>query len=102
MRGDVVYRVCGVHEGREEDHFFGAFRTVAVAEVEIAKLRLREVNGRNWAEQYYNRGFVIRQTVVETVRRASAGRTIRVFGTCGRRLPESLHRPRRSTVPCGQ
>src|SRR5438876_7435876 len=66
MRDDVVYRIYGVHEGREKDYFFGAFRTVAEAEAEIAKLRAREMNGRNWAEQYHNRGFVIREVVVET------------------------------------
>jgi hypothetical protein len=66
MRGDVVYRVYGVHEGREKDFFFGAFRTVADAEAEIAQLRAREMNGRNWAETYHNRGFVIREAIVET------------------------------------
>src|SRR5947207_5219432 len=66
MRGDIVYRIYGVHEGREKDYFFGAFRTVAEAEAEIAKLRAREMNGRNWAEQYHNRGFDIRETVVQT------------------------------------
>ena len=72
MRGEVVYRIYGVHEGREKDDFFGAFRTVAEAEAEVAKLRLREMNGRNWAEQYHNRGFVIRETAVETARMESA------------------------------
>jgi hypothetical protein len=66
MRGDIVYRVYGVHDGREKDYFFGAFRSVAEAEVEIAKLRVREMNGRNWAEQYHNRGFVILEAVVQT------------------------------------
>lgn len=66
MRGDVVYRIYGVNEGREKDCFFGAFRTIAEAEAEIAKLRVREMNGRSWAEQYHNRGFVIRETVVQT------------------------------------
>ncbi len=66
MRGDVVYRIYGVHEDREKDYFFGAFRTVAEAEAEIAKLRVREMDGRNWAEQYHNRGFVIRETVIQT------------------------------------
>jgi len=66
MRGDVVYRIYGVHEGRETDTFFGAFRTVAEAEAEIAELRAREMNGRNWMEQYHNRGFVIREAVVQT------------------------------------
>lgn len=27
MRGDIVYRVYGLHEGREEDCYFGAFRS---------------------------------------------------------------------------
>src|SRR5438552_15640841 len=66
MRGDVIYRVYALHEGREKDYFFGAFRSTAEAEAEIAKLRAREMNGRNWAEQYHNRGFVIRDAVVET------------------------------------
>lgn len=66
MRGDVVYRVYGIHEGREKDYFFGAFRTIAEAEAEIAKLLAREMNGRNWAEQCHNRRFVIRETVVQT------------------------------------
>src|SRR4051812_12492413 len=66
MRGDLVYRVYGLHEGREKDLFFGAFRSAAEAEAEVAKLRARELNGRNWAEQYHNRGFVIREAVVET------------------------------------
>lgn len=66
MRGDVVYRIYGVHEGREKDYFFGVFRTTAEAEAKIAELRAREMNGRNWAEQYHNRGFVIREAVVQT------------------------------------
>ncbi len=66
MRDDVVYRVYGVHEGREKDFFLGAFRTAAEAEAEVAKLNVREMNGANWAERYHNRGFVIRETVVET------------------------------------
>ena len=66
MRGDVVYRVYGVHEGRAKDLYFRAFRTRAEAEAEIVKLRAREMNGRNWADQYHNRGFIIRETVVQT------------------------------------
>ena len=66
MRGDVVYRIYGVHEGREKDYCFGTFRTVSEAEAEIAKLRAREMNGQNWAEQYHDREFVIREAVVET------------------------------------
>lgn len=59
MRGDVVYHVYGVHAGRDEDVYLGAFRTVFEAEAEIAKLKAREVNGRNWAEQYHNSGFIM-------------------------------------------
>jgi hypothetical protein len=50
MRGDIIYRIYGVHEGREKDCFFGAFFTNAEAEGKIAKLLAREMNGRNWAE----------------------------------------------------
>ncbi len=66
MRGDIVYRVYALHEGRQKDYYFGAFRSVAEAEAEIAQLRAREMNGRNWAEQHHNRGFVIREAIVET------------------------------------
>lgn len=66
MRGDIVYRVYGLHDGREEDVYFGTFRTTAEAEARIAELLTWERNGRNWAEQYHNRGFVIREAVVET------------------------------------
>jgi hypothetical protein len=66
MRGDVVYRVYAQHEGREKDCYFGAFRSVADAEARIGELRTREMHGRNWAEQHHNKGFVIRETVVET------------------------------------
>lgn len=66
MRGDIVYCVYGVQAGRDEDVYFGAFRTVVEAEAEIEKLRAREMNGRNWAERYHDRGFVIREVVVET------------------------------------
>src|SRR5260370_31615437 len=66
MRGDLAYCIYGVHDGREKDFCFGGFRTVAEAEAEIAKLGAREMNGRNWAEQYHNRGFVIREAVVDT------------------------------------
>src|ERR1700730_2295838 len=44
-RGDLVYRIYGVHEGRAKDYFFGAFRPPAEAEAEIAKLRAQEMNG---------------------------------------------------------
>ncbi len=66
MRGDIVYRVYGVHEGRAQDNYFGSFRAPTEAEAKIAQLLSRELNGRNWAEQCHNRGFVIREAVVDT------------------------------------
>lgn len=64
MRGDLVYRIYGLHEGREKDHFFGAFRSRSEANAEISKLCAMKMNGRNWAKQYHNIGFVVRETVV--------------------------------------
>jgi len=64
MRGDIVHRIYGVHAGRAEDTHFGTHRTVAEAEAAIA--RLREQHGHEWAEKYHNRGFVIRESTVET------------------------------------
>ncbi|NUQ63453.1 MAG: hypothetical protein HUU20_13320 [Pirellulales bacterium] len=66
MRGDIVYRVYTLHEGREKECFFGAFRSRSEADAEIARLSAMEMNGRNWAQQYHNRGFVVRETVVDT------------------------------------
>lgn len=66
MRGDVVFRVYGCHEGREQDHGFGTYRTEQEALTEIEKLKAKEMNGRNWAAQYHNKGFVVRPVVVET------------------------------------
>ena len=66
MRGDVVFRVYGVHEGRAQDSFFGAFAVRAEAEAEIAKLSAREMHGQGWAARYHNQGFVIREYPVET------------------------------------
>ena len=66
MRGDVIFRVYGLHGGREKDSFFGAYRTQARAEAEITKLLAKEMHGDNWARRYHDRGFVIRQHVVET------------------------------------
>ncbi len=66
MRGAIVYRVYGAHQGRQEDMFFGAFRTFQEAEAEAEKLKTREMHGRNWADQYHNRGFVIREAIVDT------------------------------------
>jgi hypothetical protein len=66
MRGDIVFRVYGLHEGRPADTFFGAFRSRSEAEAQIAKLAAKTMNGGNWADQYHNRGFVVREHVVST------------------------------------
>ncbi|MCC6747482.1 MAG: hypothetical protein IT371_07480 [Deltaproteobacteria bacterium] len=66
MRGDIVYRVYALHEGREQDAFFGAFPTRPEAEAAIAQLEARELGGKSWAAQYHNRGFVIREASVDT------------------------------------
>jgi len=66
MLGEVVYRVYALHEGREKDHFCGAFHSAVEAQAKIVDLRAREMNGRNWAEKYHNRGFVIRESLVDT------------------------------------
>ena len=66
MRGDVVFRVYGVSSDRTDDVYLGTFRTCAEAEAEIVTLSAREVHGENWARCYHDRGFVIRETVVET------------------------------------
>jgi hypothetical protein len=46
--------------------YFGAFRSRAEAETQIAKLKAREMHGANWARRYHDRGFVVREAVVET------------------------------------
>lgn len=66
MRGDVVFRIYGCHEGRERDSCFGTYRTEEEARTEIATLQAREMNGKNWAAEYHNKGFVVRRVVVET------------------------------------
>mgnify|MGYP003527153787 FL=1 len=66
MQGDRIFLVYGVHGGRHEDVYFGSFRTRGEAEVEIARLQSREMHGANWAATYHDRGFVIRERVVET------------------------------------
>src|SRR6478735_3963400 len=66
MRGDVVFRVYGVHEGRDEDTFFGAFRTRAEAEADVGQLLDPEPHTENWAQRYHNRGFAIREHIVTT------------------------------------
>jgi len=65
MRGDIVYRVYGLHEGREKDHYFGTFRSRSEADEQVATLCATEMHGKNWAQQYHNRGFVVRETVVD-------------------------------------
>jgi len=64
MRGDVVHRVYGVHGGREADACFGTYRSVAEAKEAIDRL-LRD-HGESWAKKYHDKGFVIRETAVET------------------------------------
>ena len=66
MRGDITYHVYGVHAGRGEDTYLGAFRTVCDADAEVKRLKALEMKGRNWADQHHNKGFVIRKVVVET------------------------------------
>ena len=66
MRGDSVYRVYGLHEGRTKDQCLGTFRSRTEAEAEIVKLHSREMHGRNWAARYHNRGFIVRETIVDT------------------------------------
>jgi hypothetical protein len=65
MRGDIIFRVYGVHVGRAQDSFFGAFRTRDDAVAKIATLNATEMHGSNWAAQYHNQGFVVREHVVE-------------------------------------
>ena len=66
MQGDRIFLVYGVHGGRHKVVNFGSFRTRGEAEVEIARLQSREMHGANWAATYHDRGFVIRERVVET------------------------------------
>lgn len=66
MRGDIIYQIYGMREGRLEDTYLGVFRTRLEAQAEVEKLKAREVDGKNWADQYHNKGFAIRKSVVET------------------------------------
>jgi hypothetical protein len=66
MRGDIVYRVYGLHSGREEDSFFGAYRTLGEARTEVERLQNEELHGPDWARLYHNQGFVVREAVVDT------------------------------------
>ena len=66
MLGDILFQVFGAHSGKTTDFFMGAFRTRAEAEAEIGRLQTQEFNGANWAEQYYDLGFTVREAVVAT------------------------------------
>ncbi len=66
MRGDTVFRVYGVHEGRDRDVHFGTFRTREEAESKIVALSAMEMHGKNWAASYHDQGFAIREHSVET------------------------------------
>jgi hypothetical protein len=66
VRGDVVFRVYGVHEGRDQDTYFGAFRSRSEADAAVAELLAREMHGENWAASYHNRGFAVREHIVDT------------------------------------
>jgi len=65
MRGDTVFRIYGLHEGRKKDHYFQTFASRGEAEAEIQRLTAQEMGGRNWAQQHHNRGFVIREHTVD-------------------------------------
>jgi len=66
MRGEIVYQVYGIHSMRTEDTFLDAFRTDLEARAYVEKLKTREMNGKNWANQYHDKGFVIREVIVDT------------------------------------
>jgi hypothetical protein len=66
LRGDSVFHVYGVHEGRSEDSYFGTFRVRDDAQAHIAKLDSQVMHGQNWAQRYHDRGFVIREHLVST------------------------------------
>jgi len=81
-----ISRVYGVHEGREKDNCFGAFRTGEEAQAQIRQLGLRVMNGENWAERYHNKGFVIREKFVTTDLRFPLAQSL------GTNLPSSCRR----------
>jgi hypothetical protein len=66
MRGDLIYNLYGRHRGRDEDVYFGAFRSLAEAQAEIVALEARETHGSNWARAYHDLGFEVRTSVVDT------------------------------------
>ena len=47
MYGDIIFQVYGVHEGREKDNYFGAFRTREEAQAEIGAT---QSEGDAWKE----------------------------------------------------
>lgn len=66
MKGDVVFRVYGVHAGREKDVHFGTFRTESEARARIEELNQRQMHGENWAARYHDQGFEVRPVEVQT------------------------------------
>jgi hypothetical protein len=64
MRGDVIYQVFGVHEGRETDIYFGSRRTGEEARQIIEQFMNRK-DATEWLAKYHNKGFAIREKVVE-------------------------------------
>jgi len=76
MRGDVVFRVYGLHEERDADSFFGAFRSRAEADAQIAELAARTMHGENWGRPIHNRGFVVREHQVQSPVHAAHKATI--------------------------
>lgn len=66
MRGDRIFLVYGVHGGRAKDVYFGSFRTRSEAEAAVSRLQAKEMHDANWAANYHDQGFVIRERVVET------------------------------------
>jgi hypothetical protein len=66
MRGDIIFQVFGVHEGREKDVYFGAFRTREEALAEVTQLSRGVMHDGNWAARHHNKGFVIREKLVDT------------------------------------
>jgi hypothetical protein len=66
MRGDIIYEIYGMHKGREDDTFLVTFKTLKEAQAEVEKLQTRETDGQNWAARYHNKGFAIREKIVDT------------------------------------
>jgi len=44
MRGDIVFRVYGVHQGGEKDSYFGAYRSMHEAREHVAQLESKEMS----------------------------------------------------------